>query len=72
MMRGLTKKQKEILRDWYIKHREQVGLFFEIENCDDFDILEELEEINNFESIIQDINNFLYFLAMEEAVGVEA
>jgi len=66
-MRGLTKKQKKILQEWYNKHKDMVGLSFKIEDCDefDFDLLEKLREINDFEGIVTRINNYLSDLAME-------
>jgi len=70
-MRGLTKKQREILKSWYKDHKEEVGLFFRIEDCDSFDILEELEEINDYETIIQDINNFLSYLSIQDLISEE-
>ena len=71
MMRGLTKKQKKILKSWYLKHKDEVGLSFRIEDCNDFDILEELEEINDYETIIQDINNFLSYLSIQDLISEE-
>jgi len=58
-MRELTRKQKEILKKWFNEHRDAVGVFFKIEDCDDFDILDDLREINDFEGIITHINNYL-------------
>jgi len=67
-MRGLTKRQKRILREWFNEHKDEVGLFFKIEDCDNFDLLEELEKINDFEGIVHAINSYLSDLAME---GIE-
>lgn len=64
-MRGLTKKQKEILQNWFKEHKDAVGLFFRIEDCEDFDILDDLREINDFEGIVTHINNYLSDLACE-------
>ncbi len=67
-MKGLTKKQKRILREWFNEHKDEVGLFFKIEDCDNFDLLEELQKINDFEGIVHAINSYLSDLAME---GIE-
>jgi len=60
-MRGLYKKQKRILDKWYEEHKKEIGLFVQIKNLNSFPLglLKELEKINDHETIIQNINNYL-------------
>lgn len=63
-MRSLTKKQKQILDEWYEKNKKdiQVGIaFFDVLKCDllSYDLLKQLEKINDYETIIWDINRYI-------------
>ena len=63
-MRGLTKKQKQILDEWYEKNKNeiQVGIaFFDAYKCNLFstELMEQLEKINDFETIMQEINRYI-------------
>jgi len=73
-MRDLNKKQKALLDKWYNENKDkskslQFGvLFFDIDKCKEFSIklLEQLEQINDFETIIQAINNYISEKGMKE------
>ena len=63
-MRELNKKQKRLLDQWYNKNKKDLryGIrFFQIHRCDTFplELLEELEKIHDFETIVQEINNYI-------------
>lgn len=60
-MRHLNIKQKKLLDNWYLDNAEKVGIFFDIAKYDEFSLslLQELEGINDFETIIQEINNYI-------------
>ena len=63
-MRSLTKKQKNILDEWYEKNKKelQIGIaFFDLHKCDlfGFELLTELEKINDFETISDEINRYV-------------
>jgi hypothetical protein len=70
-MRGLTKKQKMILNSWYEKNKDniRVGIVhFKLEKCPYFgyDLLDELEHINSFETIVQEINTYISEICMDK------
>lgn len=60
-MRALNKKQRKLLDVWYIENKNHVGLFFKVENCETFsyELFQQLEDINDFETITQAINNYI-------------
>jgi hypothetical protein len=65
-MRALNRRQKKLLDTWYVANRHRVGLFFQVENCDFFsyELFQQLEEINDFETITQEINSYISDKAM--------
>ena len=63
-MRCLTQAQKEILNDWYEQNKEniEVGVaHFDLTKCDYFsyELLDLLEKINEFETIVQEVNRYI-------------
>lgn len=63
-MRRLNAKQKKLLDIWYEKNKEGIEagrLFFDLGKCDLFnlDFYEELQKINDFEILYQEINNYI-------------
>lgn len=60
-MRGLTVKQKRLLDKWYAICGKDQGLGFSVEDCPDFapEFLEELVEMNDFETIHAEINRYI-------------
>jgi len=63
-MRRLNAKQKKLLDIWYEKNKKDIeaGIaFFDLSTCDLFsvDFLNELEKLNDFETIHQEINNYI-------------
>jgi len=63
-MRRLNAKQKKLLDSWYEKNKKEIEigrLFFDLGKCDLFDgyFYEELQKINDFETIYQEINNYI-------------
>ena len=63
-MRRLNAKQKKLLDIWYEKNKKDIEagrLFFDLGKCDLFsgDFYEELQRINDFETIYQEINNYI-------------
>ena len=60
-MRTLNKKQKNLLDKWFEKNKDCLGLFFKVEKCDTFswELFQELENINLFETITQEIDRYI-------------
>ena len=63
-MRRLNAKQKKLLDIWYEKNKEALEagkLFFGIDDCDlfSYEFLLELQKINDFETLYQEINNYI-------------
>lgn len=57
-MRHLTKRQKSILLQWVKSNKDYIGLSFRAEDLPSH-LFGKLEEINNFETIYQAIENFV-------------
>jgi len=63
-MMSLNIKQKKLIQDWFkaIKEENPTGLgVFDLENDDRFDygLLEDLRELNDFETLNSAINNYI-------------
>lgn len=63
-MRKLNAKQKKLLDIWYEKNKEaiEIGrLFFDLGDCELFtdEFYEDLEKINDFEILYQEINRYI-------------
>lgn len=66
-MRHLSVKQRKILTEWYNANKDKVGLFFNIEVNDfPYELYARLVSINDYETIVQDINRFLSDLSTKE------
>lgn len=66
-MRNLTAKQKKLIKNWYNEHSHLSGLgVFSLEHCDEFsyELLEELQEINDTEILHSCIERYVSDLAM--------
>ena len=68
-MRHLSIKQKKILRDWYSKNKNNIGFSFDVQRDLPYEIWEQLEKINDFETIYQEINRFIYDLVANTRYG---
>lgn len=64
-MRGLYKKQKKILYKWFEQNKENIGLSFKAEHLPT-EIFEELERINDFETINAEIEGYVCDLLGKE------
>jgi len=63
-MRTLNNKQKELLKKWlksYLKEQNKTKRIniHNIMDCLDYDVYKELKNINDFETINQEIENFI-------------
>lgn len=65
-MRELNKKQKKLLDRWYKTVQNEAGLGVRdvVKDLLPYDLWEELQEINDFETIYQHINNYINDKAM--------
>ena len=70
-MRHLNIKQKKILRDWFSKNKNNIGFSFDVQKNLPYDIWEKLEKINDYETIYQDINRYIYDLVSEDINKVD-
>lgn len=70
-MRTLNRKQKQLLDAWFNAERSKGRILQLAIDCasDDFpfDLYAELETINNFETLNQEINRYLYDKVAREA-----
>ena len=57
-MRNLTKKQKEMLKDWFNKNYDG-GCMFEMADKIDFETYSKIDNINPCEIFYQNVNHFL-------------
>ena len=66
-MRKLNAKQKKLLDEWFDDVRDMesshylLTIKFDLSQCDEFtfDLMEELEKINDFETLNSAINNYI-------------
>lgn len=58
-MRHLNIKQKKILRDWFNEGSFYVSIGFDVEKDLPFRVWKKIEEINDYETIYQDINRYV-------------
>jgi len=63
-MRRLNMKQKKLLDLWYEKNKEAIEIgrmHFDLGKCDlfNYEFYEGLQKINDFETIYQEINNYI-------------
>ena len=60
-LRQLTKKQKQLLDKFYEENKDDLPLCFQLEHYDKFnyDLMEELREINDTEILNQEINRYI-------------
>lgn len=62
-MRALNKKQRKLLDQWFEqnKNKTHISIFFDLGKCDlfSYDLYEQLEQINDFETIYQAINAYV-------------
>lgn len=60
-MRQLTKKQKQLLDQWFEQNKNDLPLAFDLEYYDKFsyELLEKLKTINNTEILNQAINRYI-------------
>ena len=67
-MRNLNKKQKKLLDEFFktIKHESGLGVRDIVKDLLPYDLWEKLQEINDFETIYDRINNYLNDKAMVE------
>jgi len=70
-MRNLNKKQKKMLDKWFetVKHESGLGARDIVQDLLPYDMWEELQAINDFETIYQRINNYINDKAMERIYG---
>ena len=64
-MRELNKLQKEILKNWFKDNKENIGYNNIMEEIP-CELFEFLESINDYETIYQDIENFIDDLISNE------
>jgi hypothetical protein len=65
-MRQLNKKQKKIIREWF--NKVDIGNYISIEDMP-IELYEELEGINDHETIYQNIERYINDLVMEKLYG---
>ncbi len=69
-MRELNKEQKKILKDWLKKRLAEpdnnLTIYFSVENDLPFGVFEELKEINDFETINQEIESYIVGLIVDD------
>lgn len=62
-MRALNKRQRKLLDQWFEQNKDKthIGIFFDLGKCDlfSYDLLKQLEQINDFETIYQAINAYV-------------
>ncbi len=64
-MRKLNKKQKKILEDW-LKKQENLTIHFSVENDLPYEVFEKIKEINDFETINQEIESYVVGLIIDK------
>ena len=57
-MRGLNKKQKKLIERWFKEHKDEIGYNWDCRKDETFPCWEVLD-INDFETICQEINNYV-------------
>lgn len=64
----LNDKQKDLLRKFYRANKQHVGIAFDMYDCNRFsrELHSKLIEMNDYETLWQDINRFLSDLAAED------
>ena len=67
-MRVLNKKQKQIIKKWVNESYEGAGRILTSDDMS-IELQEELERINDHETIWQNIDRYINDLAMEKLVG---
>ena len=60
-MRQLTKKQKQLLDQWYEQNKNNLVIGFDIQYNDNFsyELIQKLEEINDTEILVQEVNRYI-------------
>ena len=65
-MRQLSVKQKKMLREWFAENKDKVTFAFDIQyDCFPSVLYEKIVAVNDYETIVQDINRFLTDMAAE-------
>jgi len=64
-MRQLNRKQKELLKEWFTWNRGKCSLTKNNVQEIPFELWERIQEINDHETIYQNISNYLNELLME-------
>ena len=64
-MRGLNRKQKSLLRDWFEKNKHKITINFTVQNDLPYELYQQFEQINNFETLNDEIERFITDLVME-------
>lgn len=64
-MRGLTKQQKKLLTEWANTNKDKLSFAFDLQDDSfPYELFQRLEQINDYETIVQDINRFVRDLAV--------
>lgn len=66
-MQELNEWQKTVLRGWIARNQEHIGINFKItDETFSYDLLEQLRECNDYETLVQDIERFIVDTVMTE------
>jgi len=70
-MRKLTRRQKKLLKEWFEKNKEMVTFSFTVQNDLPYELYQQLEQINDFETLNQEIERFVRDLVSEDIDKVD-
>lgn len=66
-LRSLNKQQKRLLTEWYKANKSKIRLGFDMQSdAFPYELYQKLQDINDHETIVQNINRFLSDLAASD------
>jgi hypothetical protein len=69
-LRKLNRRQKKLLKEWFEKNKATTTLMFTCQELP-YDLYHKMEQLNDFETLNQEIENYVYDLVSEDINKVD-